>query len=50
MLLLDRYDFGQQDPNAIWATYANINSRTILISGESLQVASSSTRTPTRRR
>jgi hypothetical protein len=37
MVLLDRYDFGQQDPDAIWASYANINSRSILISGESLQ-------------
>jgi hypothetical protein len=37
MLLLDRYDFGQHDPNAFWATYANISSHSILISGESLQ-------------
>jgi len=37
MLLLDRYDFDQHNPDAIWATHTNINARLILISGESLQ-------------
>lgn len=36
MLLLDRYDFDQKDPDAIWATYLNVNPHSITLTGESL--------------
>ena len=38
MLLLNRYDFDQKDPNAIWATYLNVNPHSISLTGESLEM------------
>ncbi len=37
MLLLNRYDFDQKDPQAIWATYLNVNPHSISLSAESLE-------------